>query len=367
MEECTRIGVLVDNQGWCWEQRAKALSYYINKYDMDIVPAVEFKRMETYPDWDFLIMMGYVSAFVDERNISKMLPFMYTISTGGNNLPMRLSEIKRYAGFGEGVIVQNKTAYHECVKARLDNIFVIPNGVDLNLFYPAKEKPKMSFVGCAANVTGTRAMLKGTPLIIEACGKKYNYVEANSEDRLSPEEIADWYRALTIYAQPSDSEGCSNSVMEAMASGLPCLICKGVGYHGEVCLDGIDHEGGEVVFVERDPKDIRAKIKKLLNNKTLYKRISQNARRFAENHDWRIIARKYEKLFDWMKEKTKINIPARRKQQKLSELAGVVDQFLAGVKLPHNTQGVLTALDIMGYLSSDGNVNQVGYGTFNRG
>jgi len=87
-----------------------------------------------------------------------------------------------------------------------------------------------------------------------------------------------FYHSLGAYAQPSAAEGCSNSVMEAMACGLPCLIVKGVGYHGETCNDS------QVIFVERTVESVVAGLVRAMNFNTTF------ARHFAQCHDWSQVA-----------------------------------------------------------------------------
>ncbi len=363
-----KIIISVDNHSWCWRKTMEDLAYHLSGYDIDIVNAREFKKMKDYTDYLFVFMRGYANAFIDRNNKNKMIPFISTLSTGGNNLKMRMAEMNDIAKLGHAVVVQNKTAYHECKKAQYKNVYIIPNGVNTIIYSPAQEKPRIPFIGCAANTKDERAHLKGTGYVIGACRElNLNYVEANSENPLSYEQMADWYRALTIYAQPSDSEGCSNSVMEAMSSGLVCLICEGVGYHGEICRDGINDASGEVVFVKRDIKDIKEKMGLLIKDKRLYQRISNNARKFAEDHDWKYISRKYKQIFDEftpiakqqkiemmnrpqiLSEKT-YNISSNR-QERVVELSKIVSQFLKNTGGEKNTQNIIKVLEMFGYLS----------------
>ncbi len=59
---------------------------------------------------------------------------------------------------------------------------------------------------------------------------------------------AEWYRTIDYYLQPSDSEGCSNSVMEAMASTSTDLTLD-IGFTGgntDWVADGFDYDGAAV-------------------------------------------------------------------------------------------------------------------------
>ena len=78
--------------------------------------------------------------------------------------------------------------------------------------------------------------------------------------------------------------------MEAMSSGIPCIISR-VGYHGENCED--NHN---VLFVDRDKEQVKEALIKL-KDKEFYDKISKNARDFAENHSWEIMADKFKETF----------------------------------------------------------------------
>jgi hypothetical protein len=242
---------------------------------------------------------GYSSAAMNEQSVKKLdTKFISTVGTGGKKLEIRLNGAERTAKNGIGLIVQNQMALHSAIKKGHKHVWMIPNGVNNRLFHPC-EKKSGNVIGVAANTHGSRGNLKGVPFIKEACSTlKMEYREVNSEQPLSHEEIADWYRELDYYLQPSDTEGCSNSVMEAMASGLPVFICDGVGYHGEVCRSAIDYPDGQVIFVERNAKDIADKLTILENNPYIKARCIKNALEFADNHDWKHIAPRYKDMFD---------------------------------------------------------------------
>ena len=55
--------------------------------------------------------------------------------------------------------------------------------------------------------------------------------------------IEDWYRAADIFALPSTREGLPNVVLEAMASGLPCVVSRLAGGEDGVLVDVEDRAG----------------------------------------------------------------------------------------------------------------------------
>lgn len=90
--------------------------------------------------------------------------------------------------------------------------------------------------------------------------------------------------AATIYVAPSYSEGFSMSVLEGMASGLPCVITTGCNFP----------EASEVAeIVDIDAEQIGNALIKLLQNPSKAKEMGDRARKFIlENYTWDQVASK---------------------------------------------------------------------------
>jgi len=309
--EKKKIIIGVDNRGeqirsgWCWSTQARSLAHHLPEYDFEIIPQVEVKRTLKQDgcagfDCDLFFWRGYSNVFMDEEDLQNFnAPFVCSLATGGVNLKYRLEEMESTAKQASALMVQNQEALYQARLAGYDNIHLIPNGVLTNIFKPVKP-PKDPIVGCAGNTTGDRGELKGTNFIQQACNDiGFEYREANLDKIRSHEEMTEWYQSLKYYIQPSEAEGCSNSVAEAMSCGIPVLICRNVGYHGEVCRCGItERDSGEVVFVERSAESIATALLTLEYNPIIDAGIRKNARRFSELHEWRHIAPKFRLMFE---------------------------------------------------------------------
>ena len=97
--------------------------------------------------------------------------------------------------------------------------------------------------------------------------------------------------AANIYVAPSYSEGFSVSVLEGMASGLPCVITTGCNFpEAEI-------EKAALV-VEIDAKKITDALLWCLVNPEEAKQIGDRSRQFIfENYTWDKIAIKLEKIY----------------------------------------------------------------------
>jgi len=190
--------------------------------------------------------------------------------------------------------------------------YVIPNGTNLTVFKPLPDKKQANvpfIIGFAGNIGTSRYMdYKGysyilnaqLQLILDTALKLALYGPLQTPYEEMPRRF---YAQIDCLINASKGEGCSNTIVEALASGVP-VLCTKVGYHGEMLVDELN-----CLFIERDADDITAKIKRLMEEPELWYRLSQQGRQFAEDHhDIRKIAEAYDVVFQ--------GVLSRRQQQK---------------------------------------------------
>lgn len=90
---------------------------------------------------------------------------------------------------------------------------------------------------------------------------------------LSPDELARVLRASDAFVLPSYNEGMANSLLEAMASGLPCIATE-VGGHNEVIAHGVDG----LLVQPKTIAELAAAIKTIVSDGDLRKQLGENAR-----------------------------------------------------------------------------------------
>lgn len=96
-----------------------------------------------------------------------------------------------------------------------------------------------------------------------------------------------------IFVLPSYSEGLSNALMEAMASGCAC-VATNVGGNAFLLEDGVSG----LLFRPGDRTALQRHLRTLLHDAAARKRLSNEARRrIEERFDWSIVERKYATLF----------------------------------------------------------------------
>lgn len=199
-----------------------------------------------------------------------------------------------------------------------NEILVVNNGVDTNLFIPTKNKKKekyilytgrletrkglIDFVESAKYVCQEHANIKfiltGKGTIkqyleqkINELGLKNNFYFAGFVDI---SKLIEYYQNSVIYVLPSYYEGLPTTLLEAMSCGIPSIATNVEG-SSEVIIDG---ENGLLV-PPRDPIKLAEAIIRLLDDEMLRNRFKQNSRKYIENtYDWKIVANGINKVYE---------------------------------------------------------------------
>ncbi len=100
---------------------------------------------------------------------------------------------------------------------------------------------------------------------------------------ISQADLPRWYHMADLYISPSHVDGSSVTLMEALASGLPCLVSDIPG-NKEWIEDGVNGW----LFRDGDADDLAAKILDVIKNRELFTKIGEAARKTAEEKaDWK--------------------------------------------------------------------------------
>jgi glycosyltransferase involved in cell wall biosynthesis len=136
---------------------------------------------------------------------------------------------------------------------------------------------------CALVILGGHAEEVVAQLPLEAYPLGY----VNDEKR-----IVDVYQAADIFVLPSLSENLPNTIMEAMACGVPCVAFKVGGIPEE-----IDHQRNGYVAAYRDAEDLARGISWILTEAD-YESLSQNAvEKVVRNYSLQSVAMRYLEVY----------------------------------------------------------------------
>ena len=100
-------------------------------------------------------------------------------------------------------------------------------------------------------------------------------------------EVPEAYRSADLFLSPTWSEGFSNTILEAMASGLPIVAARAVGV-----VDCLTHMENALLHEVHDVAGMCRQITRLLDDPQLRRRLAENALREIETkYRWPVIAR----------------------------------------------------------------------------
>lgn len=274
---------------WSWTEIAKGLQKALKNLEWTDEPSSAITKCEQYD----VILTQQPFMLVSIKTRYKAITRIGTNSIFDGRYDMK--EISKYLAESFAVIATNKFLY-ETAKAVNPNTYLIPNGLDLKEWapFPKKGGRKKFIAGFVGNIsTPDYREYKGFDFIEQSC--KELKIELRTalygtgqipHDRMR----ADFYSTVSCIVHPTRGEGCSNTLLEALALGIPVITTKAAGYHGEMLKNG-----DNVLFCERTKDSVLSCIKKLQDDKKLRDKLSVNGRKFAEkNHDITEIAKQYD-------------------------------------------------------------------------
>jgi len=197
------------------------------------------------------------------------------------------------------------------LKINEDRIRVFPNGVDLSVFFQREKKECRTALGLPqekfiAIFVGTFNHNKGVDRLLEAVkGFKTEIgLVLLGDGPIKPEgtsiyhkgivahqQVAEWLSAADVFVLPTLAEGSSNSILEAMACGLPIISSK-----GDFNTDIMDDTVG-ISVNPTDISEIRNAIIKLKNDQDLRQAMSIASLEKAKQFDIQLRA---SNILSWM-------------------------------------------------------------------
>lgn len=225
-----------------------------------------------------------------------------------------------------------------------DHIEVIPNGVDVGRFRPVanasekrqlretfglpKEGPVVMFAGSIVPRKGVELLIRAWPQVLavvpdatlvlvggfdrptfmtqERMQELSRFQDSMRSLAAQPEcggsitfagetdHLEDWLRAADVFAFPSEQEGMGNVVLEAMASGLPCVITQ---FHGMPEKE-FGSVGREFILVPRDEVSLAQGLLDVLAQESKRAAFGNAARRWTcDEMDVQLTIQAYQSLY----------------------------------------------------------------------
>lgn len=201
------------------------------------------------------------------------------------------------------------------------DIRVIPNGVAVDEFLPANVSESVSDVLtllCVSRLTprkGIRYLIQAMKLLeerglidriklrivgdgheraaLEELASGLNLAHAIEFLGLIPHDrVSEQFQLASVFVLPSLNEGMSNTMLEALATGLP-IIATVTGGTEELVEDGVNG-----FFIDmHSAKDIADKVERFVADRGLVRRFGTESRKRAEALSWRYVAESYIELY----------------------------------------------------------------------
>ncbi|AKB29149.1 Glycosyltransferase [Methanosarcina siciliae T4/M] len=193
---------------------------------------------------------------------------------------------------------------------KAEDIKLIYNGVDQNIFFPSVTKPEEKYIlytgrisygkglieliDCAKEVCKIREdvnfILAGDGPLLPNLKKKIIYMNLQNRvkflGRVNRNTIIDLYQNATIFAFPSYYEGLPGSLLEAMACKLPIVATKVPGN-----MELIEHNRNGILISPKDSSAISKAIMDLLDDSSKREILGKNARKTIEDKfTWDVVS-----------------------------------------------------------------------------
>ncbi len=192
-----------------------------------------------------------------------------------------------------------------------DNISVIPNGIDVNMFHPSKQKHKRILIvsrmferkgiqyflkaldglelDYEINIVGDGPYLPTLKRMADGKSKKIKFWGLLAHES---QELKDLFETSRIFVFPSESENFPVVLLEAMAAGLAIITTKNTG-----CEEVVDDCA---ILVERNNQmSIKRALQSLLNDPDKCSKLGHEARkRLEDNFSMSAVTTKYTEIYE---------------------------------------------------------------------
>jgi glycosyltransferase involved in cell wall biosynthesis len=287
MNKTPNILLIADRKGWAYDTRCQMLKRYLsNDYNFEITYFHDYPVLDLNK-YDLIYFAGY-----NLIGQGKNLPRNKVVTSISGMVSYSPEDVAKYINQSSACSVFNRNHLSQVFPYTDTTLFYIPNGVDTDLFCPIeREKNEIFTIGWAGNSKhkGKRLEeLKWTVSLIP----DVKFVIQDMENKIPHIEMPKFYQSLDCYCQVSISEGCSNTLLEAAACGIP-LISTSVG----TARDIIESDGGYLVRDDLSDLQITIELMKNGNREAMGKALRN---RIVKDWTWEKRTMQYKEMFDYV-------------------------------------------------------------------
>ncbi len=211
------------------------------------------------------------------------------------------------------------TEVHDRLGTLMDRFTIVPGAVDTDRFAPAaghepgrlstppvllyhgrvdRRKGVLDLLDAFARLTAAGRDLR---LTVSGVGPDLDATRARAAGLpgVTVTGYADYaaapavYRRGDLFCSPTYAEGFSNTILEAMASGLPIVSCRAVGV-----VDCLEHDRNGLLAEVADVADLARQIARVLDDASLRARLARTALDDCRrNYSWHAIGRQIDAVY----------------------------------------------------------------------
>lgn len=259
--------------------------------------AIKEHRINPDAFYGHFICLAGICASRLGRDYHKPSFFAYGESSDWSIRNYGLERVRRELSTVAGAVAvstRNKEVLLENKIVPEDRVQVFVNGINQDKFYPrdkdkCREKLKIPKDAFVISYVGQLIERKGLPQLCAALdeitgeGIPVKAIFAGKGDLVpqgdyvhycglvNPEDVPEFLSASDIFALPTQSEGCSNAILEAMGCGL-AIVSSDLSFNYDV----LDKDNAILVNPQK-PEEIKNAILKLKNDKELCRKLGENS------------------------------------------------------------------------------------------
>ncbi len=311
-----------------------------NSFDIINIQAVTYKALPLALSKDFLCNSPLVVHVPHVRIADERAYFDYPQEWFSYPLWYRANRFFHYFTFlikekfmlkkADGIITPSKASYRDLMsfyRLSTTKVKIVPNGVDIDRFFPQdpkelrnelgiENKKIILYVGHFGFRKGLPYLLRALSSVVKTCpdvillliggtpkgainqifwnilktlAKKWA-VEKHVKmlDAIPHTQLPAYYSMADIFAFPTLYEGLPKAPLEAMACGTPV-----VGFNISSMPELFENRKEGLLVPAKNPKKLAEAIVQLLENRSLAKRMGENAKeRVKREFNWHVVAKK---------------------------------------------------------------------------
>lgn len=254
-----------------------------------------FSTLHNYPYYDYPMTYGRIKGWVMAYFHLRCLTKIHNANVCSKSVSDMLKEKNNYdIGYVQnGVDLEKYSAVNKEIKEELREKLNLPiaKKVFISVGHLNDRKDPITIIGAFKKLNNSLLIFLGDGDLKDNCLKK---IQNNPNIKLvgSVENVNEYLQASDYLISASKAEGLPNTVMEAMACGLPCILSN-IPPHNEIL--NFDNKTGKV-FEIGNSDDLINKINEIENQD--YSEMSNSAIRLVKNNlSAKIMSEKYQELY----------------------------------------------------------------------